>query len=285
MRGRLADPNGRIRQHYNVEVELADRLRRASREDRLGGLYASIYRERLERIPSHPLLVRSKNPDARERASTPQLRLVRQFLTPTATFMEVGPGDCSLALSVSDHVKRVYAVDVSDALLGQTPRPQNFEFVSTNGVDIPVAPGSVHIAYSNQVLEHLHPEDAQYHLRALHEALVPGGQFICITPNRLSGPWDISRYFDDVPKGLHLREYTIGELVDLLRACGFHVRLFLAYQGYRLPSIVSERAVRRVERLLEKLPKQMRRPLATPLVAVKVIATKAGDSGRSAVTR
>ncbi len=41
------------------------------------------------------------------------------------------------------------------------------------------------------------------------------------TPSRLSGPHDISGGFDDVATGLHLREYTLGELRPMLVGAGF----------------------------------------------------------------
>ena len=70
-------------------------------------------------------------------------------------------------------------------------------------------------------MEHLHPEDAEAQLRAVAAALAPSGVYVCITPNALSGPHDISKHFDPVPTGLHLREYTNAELRRLMRAAGF----------------------------------------------------------------
>src|SRR6266516_5554273 len=111
-------------QHYQVEVELADRLRSASKEERRAGLYASIYRERIERIPMHPLLVRSKDSDARDRATRLQLRLLAPWLSRGSVFVEIGPGDCALALAVAARVKTVYAVDVTDVLVNEVAVPK-----------------------------------------------------------------------------------------------------------------------------------------------------------------
>ena len=38
-------------------------------------------------------------------------------------------------------------------------------------------------------------------LANLYRALKPGAVYVCITPNRLSGPHDISLYFDSVATG------------------------------------------------------------------------------------
>lgn len=263
------------RDHYDVEVELAGRIRHASREERLGGLYAAVYSERLARISNHPLVLRSKDTAARRRAMHPQLRLLRPFLTPTVVFMEVGPGDCALAVAVAARVSHVYAVDVSEGLLDRSSLPPNVDLVHTGGVAIAVPAGTVDVAYSNQVLEHLHPDDAEEHVRAIYSALAPGGRFICITPNRLSGPWDISRTFDEVSAGLHLKEYTISELADLLRRVGFDVSLMPTYHGHRLLPAVPEFPLRLLEHVLERLPHRVRCVAALPLAAVKVVATKA----------
>jgi SAM-dependent methyltransferase len=263
-----------IRQQYEVEVELADRLRSATSEERLAGLYSAVYGERLARVPTHPLLTKSRDPSARMRATQHQLRLLRPLLAPSSVFLEIGPGDCALSVAVAATAKQVYAVDVSDALLGGVRRPGNFRLLLSNGRDVPVPAGSVDLAYSNQVLEHLHPQDAEAQIAAVYAALKPGGNFICITPNRLSGPWDVSRRFTSVSTGLHLREYSVTEVVDLLSGAGFEVRLFASYHGFRLLPYVPTGLVRTFEACLQPLPTSVRRPLASPLVAVKVIGTK-----------
>lgn len=99
------DPD-RIREHYEIERELASRLRQASREARRE-LYTRVYDELFEQMPHHPQLLRRNLP-----ADT-QHRVQRQLA--------------------------------------------NF-----------------------------------------HRALAVGGVYICVTPNRLGGPQDISQHFDQV---------------------------------------------------------------------------------------
>lgn len=255
-------------------MELADRLRTASREERRSGLYAEVYRERLERIPSHPLLVRAGDPEATRVSARRQVRLLERHLTPDTVFAEVGPGDCAVCLAVADLVKTVYAVDVTDGLAAGGPWPENVHFVATDGIHLGVPPASLDVVYSNQVLEHLHPDDATEHLEEVFSALRPGGVFICITPNRLSGPWDVSRGFGPAARGLHLREYTLSEQAALLRSLGFNVSFLAAYRGIRLLPRVPEAPVRTLESLLERMPQAMRQRAAGPLVAVKLVATK-----------
>lgn len=261
-----------LREHYEIEKELALRLRTASQAERRN-LYHSVYDERLRRIPAHPLLTKAQDASARDRAAAPQIKLIETFLQPSDVFLEIGPGDCSVALALTRRARQVYAVDVSDGLILVPERPANFEFKFSDGISVPVPPHSINLAYSNQVMEHLHWEDGLEQLRNIRAALVPGGAYICVTPNRLSGPWDISRGFDEEATGLHLKEYTIGELAAHLRAAGFNrVYAFASYHGQLLTPLLPIAIFSVLEQFLEALPVSLRRELAQPLTAVKVIA-------------
>jgi hypothetical protein len=105
------------------------------------------------------------------------------------------------------------------------------------------------------LMEHLHPDDAMEQLRSIADALRPGGRYICITPNRLTGPHDISAGFDDEARGFHLREYTYRELACAFRRAGFRrVRVVESMHGRALARLVtrlasvSPRAARAIER-------------------------------------
>ena len=74
------------------------------------------------------------------------------------------------------------------------------------------------IAFSNNFFERLHPDDAMDHLLHINRVLVKGGTYMCMTENRLNGPHDISKYFSNVAKGFHLKEYTNFDLEKLFKA-------------------------------------------------------------------
>ena len=76
------------------------------------------------------------------------------------------------------------------------------------------------LVFSNQLMEHLHPDDAEAELQSIFTALKPAGYYVCITPNRLTGPHDISRDFEESATGLHLKEYSTSELDSLFRRTG-----------------------------------------------------------------
>lgn len=207
-------------EQYQVEKELAARLRDASPLERRK-LYSSVYDELFRRIPHHSQLTDKVSPQQRAARISLQLRLLDRFLKPGACLLEIGAGDCALSLHVAPRVRKVYALDVSTFITQGIPLPDNFELILSDGVSVPVPPGSITLAYSNQLMEHLHPQDAAEQLANIYQALAPGGAYVCITPSRFTGPHDISRYFADSANGFHLKEYTIAELRTILRKAGF----------------------------------------------------------------
>jgi SAM-dependent methyltransferase len=270
-----------LQRQYAVERELGLRLRSATAAERRI-LYGEVYEERLRRIPDHPLVEKSKGGRTADRELRNQLGIVRPFLRPESVYLEVGPGDCSLALQVSQLVKKVYAADVSAGLLRRDPRELPIEFIQFDGIEIPIEPNTVDVAFSGQVLEHLHPDDAFAQLASILEALKDGGVFVCTTPNRLSGPWDVSRYFDQEASGLHLKEYTLRELAALLRSAGFSsVTAVATWHGHVLLKRIPIRPLGVLEAGLERLPRGPRRQLARVMALFKLVAVKGGTSRRS----
>lgn len=246
----------RLRHHYEVERELADRLREATPSERRL-LYSSLYDELFRRVPDHPQHTWKDDSFARAATAREQAKLLARHLRPTATFMEIGAGDCALSLLLAGRVRRVIGIDVSAEITADLSPPQNFELILTDGVSIPVAPETVDIAYSNQLMEHLHPEDARAQLRNIHTALAPGGVYVCITPNRLVGPSDISASFDEVATGFHLKEYTNRELAVLCHDVGFvktSCTVWLRWRGLQLPTAVPSALEARIERRSPRLP-------------------------------
>jgi hypothetical protein len=69
-----------LREHYEIEKELASRLRNASREERRV-LYSSLYDELFHRVPHHPQLTQKVSPDD-------NVRMLRRF--PDVCFLDIG---------------------------------------------------------------------------------------------------------------------------------------------------------------------------------------------------
>jgi predicted SAM-dependent methyltransferase len=155
-------------------------------------------------------------------------------------------------------------VDISDQVQGRLPA--NARLVITDGRSIDVPEGSVDLAFSDQLMEHLHPDDAVEQLRNIHRALKPGGVYMCVTPNRVYGPSDISAFFDDEARGFHLKEYTLREIREIFVKAGFpRSHVYVGARGWflRCPAW----CVQGVEAALMKLPAKLRRRVVDTKVA------------------
>lgn len=218
----------KIRRHYDIEKELARTLME-SREEERADLYTKLYDELFQRVPYHPQISDKISPQDRIRAVRRSLRLLKGDINHATCLLEIGAGDCQFSIEAAKLVKEVVALDVSHEVTKTSGLPKNVKIVISDGCSIPLPEESVDIAYSNQLMEHLHPDDANKQLINIVNVLKPGGKYFCITPNRLTGPHDISAYFDDEATGFHLKEYTNEELFQKFKTAGFS-RLY-AYIG------------------------------------------------------
>ncbi len=262
------------REHFEIERELAAKLRSAASRDERRRLYSQVYRERSERISHHPLVRQASDPHARAAAVMPQVRLLKPFLDRDRLFVEVGAGDGAVARAVAPYVKRAVALDVTDALFCGDASDA-LELRVFDGFDLGVPAGSIDVIYSNDVVEHLHEEDMLEQTSSIRRALTSGGIYVCVTPNRLSGPHDISRHFSDKAEGFHLREYTVTELAGAFRAVGFRrVRVFLSKSGYHLTPKIPAHGVQGLETCFQQLPASLCRSASRTLGSVKVVAVR-----------
>jgi SAM-dependent methyltransferase len=280
LRRRFAEDTRTVEQiveHYHLEKRLAATLRRSTRQERRT-LYAAVYNELYSSLPHHPRHSRRTSPGQARAHVDSQMCLLRPFLRPDAVFMEIGAGDGILAREVADHVRSVYGVEVSTDTARDTSRPANMLLLQYDGCTIPLAPGSVDVAFSSAVMEHLHPDDAYLQLQNVATALAAGGKYVFYTPHRHMGPGDISKYFDTIATGFHLKEYTFRELQSLLKLAGFRrVQGLVWLKGsYRTVPVVWLIVH---ETLLGLLPYRMRYAIAwnrfvQRLVQIRIVATK-----------
>jgi SAM-dependent methyltransferase len=205
---------------YDEEVKQSKRLRIASDSERRK-IYGEVYNEYFSNLPFHPQFTIKNDEKKKKHRVDSQLSNIKPFLNNSKTFIEIGAGDCSLSIEVSKFCKKVYALEVSDDIVKDIQFPHNVDLVIFDGFDIPLADNSIDLAYSNQLMEHLHPDDAIDQIKSIHRVLKPGGKYICITPNGINGPHDISRFFGDELVGFHLKEYTATELKELFLSLGF----------------------------------------------------------------
>ena len=166
--------------------------------------------------------------------------LVHRLLSrrPNASFFELGFGAGALIADVWAAGYAVSGVEAAPGLVAlarervgseSAPRLREGEFLS---LDLSDESGAFDVVYWNDVLEHVHPDDAVTYVRRLRGLLRPGGVLVTITPNWYVRPFDITRRFRpprSTAEGLHLKEYTLSEVVELMKAVGLdQVRMPLA---------------------------------------------------------
>ena len=275
-------PAEQLRFFYETEKSLAARLRNADKSERQS-LYQLVYEELYRLVPFHPMLTRKRTPAVTQAVVAGRMAYLRRFLRPDMSILDIGAGDCHLSFELARHARKVYAVEVSREIAATYATPANFELVITTGTDIAVPAGSIDLACSNQLMEHLHPEDALEQLRNVVLALKPGGLYVCSTPHRLHGPSDVSQYFDEVATGFHLKEYTYAELSAAFREAGFSRSVAFVKKGpyyFRVPMSVMIRFERIATRLfghrhlVERQRWLSRRPFNVLLQGIQIVGQK-----------
>jgi SAM-dependent methyltransferase len=217
--GRGEDPD-KIALEYVAERSLARRLKAAGPHER-GPLYAAAYNEVIRRSYVD-FGARQDSLKDRGRRSLATARALHRFLKPHMHLVEIGPGDGRVSLAAAAWVRQVTMLDVRTELARCVDLPRNVRLVVTDGLGAPLEPCSADLVFCDQLVEHLHPDDVSAIHRNVFDALKPGGAYICLSPNRLLGPHDLTRYFGgSEPEGLHLREYSLGDLVGALNRVGF----------------------------------------------------------------
>lgn len=248
-----------LRRHYEVERELAGRLRAAGPDQR-PVLYREVYDELFRRVPDHPQNVWKEGPEEQASRTEEQMGMLRPFLRPDGVYVEIGCGDGHLARTVAGQVRHAYGVDVSPVIGTDNATPNYTPLYCRDGVTLPLPDASATVVFSNMLLEHLHPQDAVRHVAEVFRVLRPGGVYVCRTPHRFAGPTDISGHFDTQATGFHLKEYTLREMRRLFGAAGFTpLRLKPRLLNRVVP--VPMLAATLLEPLIGCLPHRLRRSL------------------------
>lgn len=253
-----------IAHHYEVEKRIADRLRRSSRDERRE-IYRTMYDELFAEVPWHPRLTKCEDVELIRAANARKWALLSPYVDGSSIYAEFGPGDCTFAHEVARRARFVYAIDISDQRGDPEASPDNFQLIVYDGYELALEEGSVDVVFSDALLEHIHPDDAEHHLRLAHSILRPGGRYVLKTPHAYCGPHDISKFFSETPQGFHLKEWTYGEMIDLLRRVGFR-SLTACWELRHLMFRVPTACPAAFERLMARVPTRARLRLSGKLL-------------------
>ncbi|HEY1303118.1 MAG TPA: methyltransferase domain-containing protein [Vicinamibacterales bacterium] len=202
--------------------------------------------------------------------------------TPNRVY-EVGSGKGRLIAALADLGYDCTATEITRERGAKwTSEQTSLRWCVSDGVHLDrfETPESFDAVISDQVIEHLHPDDLVAHFRGVYSILKPGGRYVFATPHAFEGPFDVSRVFGtDRAEGMHLKEYTYRELDAALRQAGF-ARVAAAFRlphGVRArfggrPLPIPSRAYRHylcaIERVIERLPRRRQRQASRALRAV-----------------
>lgn len=199
--------------HARLEAQLADRLLSSTAAER-PALFARTYSRLYAELPWLATT-----------GETERFADWLDVLEPGSRVLEIGSGAGRLANFLAGNGYSCIATDVSearDATAGQGAAGVIWRATDGGHLTEFEDKASFDHVISDQVVEHLHPDDMVVHLSTARELLVDGGSCVLRTPHQSAGPHDLSRVFGfDEPVFLHLREYSFGDIAALAREAGY----------------------------------------------------------------
>lgn len=147
--------------------------------------------------------------------------------TPSKKVYEVGSGRGEMIsyLACLGHECKATEITRERGEKHVLPKLENLEWGVSDGVHFErFEPFNTYdFVISNQVIEHIHPDDLAEHCKHVCSILKQEGKYIVCAPHVWHGPADISAVFKyDKAVGMHLKEYTNFEIYKCLKGAGFN---------------------------------------------------------------
>lgn len=92
----------------------------------------------------------------------------------------------------------------------------------------------IDVFYADNVIEHMLPDEIDKILSLLYKKMKKGGMLFLVIPNRLSGPFDISRNYQrrgTKANGFHFMEMSYVETIGKFSRNGFRPAFFISCEG------------------------------------------------------
>jgi SAM-dependent methyltransferase len=232
-----ADPARRPQ--FELERALRRRVLDSTRDER-ARITSQVYAELFDAFPDHSVFLETEA--ERDAFGRRCAAMIRPLADDGQRVLEVGCGRGDVLLELARTGLRCWGIEPSRHMLdlGRTTPGDGLppvQLAQGTADRLEFDDASFDLVFSQQVLEHLHPEDVPRHFREAWRVLRPGGRLAVETPNRRTGPQDISRGFVREAEGLHLKEWSVGELIEQFRAAGFG-----GVQGFLAPPVLVRRS-------------------------------------------
>jgi ubiquinone/menaquinone biosynthesis C-methylase UbiE len=190
--------------------------------------------------------------------------------------LDIGTGNGKLAIALAQNQNQVVGIDISRVALEiavrklkETTRESrlNVSFQSGDARALDFADNTFDFAVSHDLIEHISEEDFLVHLREVARVLKAGGRYLFWTPSQLRGGSSL---------GLHLREYTIKDMIQVLHKTEFTYQwIDLRFYKLRLKMVFSQRTLplivwyeRMLKTFVKLLPTLAKKVLVPPLFFV-----------------
>lgn len=230
---------------FQLERSLRERILSSPRKDRTAAIEQA-YSELFERFPDHSVFLTTQ--EESKRKGKLSAGLIVPLLKRGNRVLEVGCGRGDVLVALSEMGCICTGTEISHHMLGLCNDHVDHvvEIFSGSADSLDFPSDSFDIVFSQEVLEHLHPEDVPRHFAEAFRVLRPNGIFSVETPNRRTGPQDISRGFTHIAEGLHLKEWTVKELIRMFQDAGF-----VKIRGLLAPQFIGRRskAIHRLTRV------------------------------------
>lgn len=207
--------------HLDLEIKLAEKLRRSPRNKRWDiakRCYTDFYTQ-LSWLPKYAGTSLKIPIEIKENA------IINIIGKSPKNIYEIGSGSGELLFFLAESGHQCRGCDLYEkrGLQEKFTHPHFTRSIS-DGVHLDrFEPTDMYdIVISNNVFEHLHPDDAMDHIKSVHRILKNEGQYILKTPHQFYGPHGIEKIFGfDKSIGFHLKEYTFTEIFRMARKTGY----------------------------------------------------------------
>lgn len=144
-----------------------------------------------------------------------------KFIGSNNKILEIGCGDGLFSRKLADKNNDVVGIDVSKIAIDIANKNKNsklnIKYLCGDARKLNFENNHFDIVVSMDVVEHIPPQEIINHFNEVNRVIKSGGYYLFWTPHK---------YYSATSLGLHLKEYTLKEIVDILNKSNFQPFIF-----------------------------------------------------------